>query len=97
VVELREAAQGQAARVQGDLGRVGLHNKDVVDVGACCGEGEGGCYVARELGDTSCWNTSVVDREIVCCGELGGCAGDGGTVAEVEVAGGKLALCLLEL
>jgi hypothetical protein len=88
VVELRESAQRQAARVQGDLGRVGFHDEDVVDVGACCGEGEGSCYVPGELGDTSRRNTGAVQREIVCCGELSGCSGDGGTVTEVEVAGG---------
>lgn len=88
VVELREAAQGQAARVQGDLGRVGFHDEDVVDVGPCRGEDEGGCYVPGELGDSSCRDAGGIQGEIVCCGELGGCAGDGGTVAEVEVAGG---------
>lgn len=87
VVELRETAQGQAARVQGDLGRVGFHDEDVVDVGACCGEGERGCYVPGELGDGPRGNTGVVQWEIVCCGELGGCSGDSGTVTEVEVAG----------
>ena len=86
VVELRKAAQGQAAGVQGDLGRVGFHDEDVVDVGSRCGEGERGRYIARELGDTPGWDASVVEGEVVCCGELGGCTSDGGTVAEVEVA-----------
>jgi hypothetical protein len=87
VVELRETAQGQAARVQGDLGRVGFHDEDVVDVGARRGEDEGGCYVLGEFGDGSRGNTGVVQGEIVCCGELGSCSGDGGTVTEVEIAG----------
>lgn len=87
VVELRETAQGQAAGVQGDLGRVGFHDEDVVDVGASRGEGKGSCYIPGELGDAPRGNTGVVQGEIVCCGELGGCSGDGGTVAEVEVAG----------
>lgn len=87
VVELRETAQGQATRVERDLGWVGFHDEDVVDVRACRGECEGGCYIAGELGDSSCGDASAVQGEIVCCGELGGCTGDGGTVADVEVAG----------
>lgn len=88
VVELREAAQGQAASVEGDLGGIGFHDEDVVDVRTCRGEGERGCYVPRKLGDTGVGNTRGIDGEIVCRGELGGCAGDGGTVTDVEVAGG---------
>lgn len=88
VVELCETAQGQATCVERDLGWVGFHDEDVVDVWACRGECEGGCYVAGELRDTARWNAGVVQGEIVCGSEFCGCTGDGGTVADIEVAGG---------
>lgn len=54
---------------------------------ACRVEGEWGCYIPWKFRDTGIGDTRAVDGEIVCRGELGGCAGDGGAVTDVEVAG----------
>lgn len=86
VAERSEATQRQIACVEGDLGGVGLHDEDIVNV--CTGGGQfKGCgHIAGEFIDVSERDAAVIDRQVVLGSELGGGAGDGGAVTDVEVA-----------
>lgn len=57
VAELSQAAQGQATGVERDLGGIGLHDEDVVDVRTCSLKLEQLGHVARELGDSGFGDT----------------------------------------
>lgn len=85
VAELRKLAQGQTARVERDLGRVGLHDEDVVDMRLRGMEHKGLGDVAREFGDGALWDPRCVEGQVVCRTELSSRTSDGGAVTDVEV------------
>lgn len=60
VAELSQPALGQATRVERDLGRVGLHDEDVVDVRTRCGQLEGLGDLAGELVNLAVRDAGVV-------------------------------------
>ena len=86
IAELRQASYRQTTRVQRDLAGIGLQDKDVIDVCACCGEFEWGRHIAWELGNAAGGNTGVVKGEVVTRGELCGRSSYIRAVTDVEVA-----------
>lgn len=87
VAELGQPAYWQAARVEGDLARVGLHDEDVVNVRLGRVQHERLGDLARELVDCAMWDPRGVEGQVVGSGQLGGGASHVGAVADVEVAG----------
>lgn len=86
VAELRETAQWQATRVERNFRRIGLHDKDVIDVRLLGAQREWGSHVARELVDGADRDAGGVDREVVGGCELGGGARHRRAAGKVEVA-----------
>lgn len=84
--ELGLSANGQTTSIERDFGRVGLHDEDVVDMGAGGLELEGLGHIAGELGNPALWNPGGVEGQIVVSLELGGGAGNSGAIPDVEVA-----------
>lgn len=86
VAELSKATHGQLARVKGNFGGVGFHDEDVVNVCTCCSQLKGVGHIAGEFVNVAVRDASVIEGQVVLSSQLGGGAGDGGSVTDVEVA-----------
>lgn len=65
VAELRQLAQVTAARVERDLGWVGLHDEDVVDVRLGCVQHEGLGHFAGKFVDRALRDAGRVEGQVV--------------------------------